>query len=108
MTESFDDIIKQLVVAGVQVTLRMHGGRMVYDLNTGMKSHLWVQYDDQLQVINCWGRYDHYAQVDSWSGLLTQVKRCMHGRDFANAAWLDLLVSEGMLTRTVTQVVSYQ
>lgn len=108
MTKSeFDDIIRQLLQSGIQITLRWDNDRIIHDLNTGMKSHLYIAWDESVEAIRCWGRYDHEATVDSFNGLLWEVKNCMHGRDFADAAWIDLLVNNGILTRHVTTTVTY-
>lgn len=104
----FDAIIEQLLQDGIEITLRWDNGRIIYDLNTGMKSHLYIAWDSVEDAIRCWGRYGHESTVDSFQSLLWKVKGCMHGRDFANAAWIDLLVKHGILKATVTTTVTYE
>ena len=103
----FDDIILRLVKAGIEITLRCEDTRIIYDLNTGMKSHLHIYWCDQDQAIKCRGRYYHLSTVDTWDSLLREVKYCMHGRDFANLNWISLLLAEGVMKEVKTVTVQY-
>lgn len=104
----FDGIILRLVKAGIEITLRWDDNKMIYDLNTGMKSHLHIFWDQDSESIHCLGRYNHQATVDTWESLLRQVKYCMHGRDFANFNWIGLLIEAGILEEIVSTTVSYR
>lgn len=111
--EEFDSIIAMLVVDhGIQITLRKNFSlstenvRMIYDLNTGMKSHLHIWYADGKAHYS--GRYDTQGTFEDWYELLWVVKGCMYGRNFGDCDWLNLLEQEGLLTKKVTTVVSYE
>ena len=103
----FDNLILRLVKARIDITLRWDDTKMIYDLNTGMKSHLYIAWCDEDQAIQCLARYDHEATVDTWESLLLQVKYCMHGRDFANLNWISLLLAEGVMKEVKTVTVQY-
>jgi hypothetical protein len=47
--------------------------------------------------INCYGRYDYVANIESWEELLYEVKGCLYGRDFINNDWLKVLVDKNIL-----------
>lgn len=111
--EEFDSIIASLVVDhGIQITLRKsfslsaENVRMLYDLNTGMKSHLYIWYTDGQAHYS--GRYDTQGTFDDWYELLCAVKGCMYGGNYGDSDWLILLEQEGLLTKKVTTVVSYE
>lgn len=105
--EEFDSIITRLVVEhGIEITIKNSLCGLVYDLNTGMKSHLHVWYaEGQAHYA---GRYDTNGTFDDWYELLRVVKGCMYGRNFGDCDWLNLLEQEGLLTKKVTTVVSYE
>jgi len=111
--EEFNSIIYRLVVDhSIQITLRknfssiIENAGVLYDLNTGMKSHLHIWYADGEAHYS--GRYDTQGTFDDWYELLCAVKGCMHGRNFGDSNWLMLLEQEGFLTKKVTTVVSYE
>lgn len=110
---TFEEMIYKLLDNGIEITLKKQDGVVWYDLNTGMKSHLWIAKSpnpggDETAISQ--GRYDHKGSIDTWSDLLWEVKGCLHGRDFMAGSWQDLLVAEGMLkvTKTTTTTVNYQ
>lgn len=105
--EEFDSIITRLVVEhGIEITIKnsLHG--LIYNLNTSMKSHLHVWYADGKAHYS--GRYYTQGTFDDWYELLCAVKDCMYGRNFGDSSWLILLEQEGLLTKKVTTVVSYE
>jgi hypothetical protein len=105
--EEFDSIITRLVVDdGIEITIKNSPFGLVYDLNTGMKSHLHIWYADGQAHYS--GRYDTQGTFDDWRELLYAVKGCMYGRNFGDSDWLILLEQEGLLTKKVTTVVSYE
>lgn len=95
--QEFDQIIFDLVAKGIEITMKMDKSNMVYDLNTNMKSHLYLHWDIDNNCCICWGRYGHEAIVYDYKNLLLEVKNCIKDRDFGNPNWLDLLVKEGVL-----------
>lgn len=102
----FQDVIERLVTEhNIQITLRNNDG-IVYDLNTGMKSHLHIWYADGQAHYS--GRYDVEGIFYDFKDLLYAVKGCMYGRNFGDCDWLILLEQEGLLTKKVTTVVSYE
>lgn len=96
-TSEFAEIISKLVLSDIEVTIKIIQGKVVHDLNTSMKSHLYLQYDTETQVCKAYGRYDMEDIVYEYRDVLWLVKGCLHGRDFGNRNWIELLVKEGVL-----------
>jgi hypothetical protein len=105
--EEFDSIIVRLVVDhGIEITIKNSLFGLVFDLNTGMKSGLIVWYANG--EAHYAGRYDTQGTFDDWYELLCAVKGCMYGGSYGDSNWLILLEQEGLLTKKVTTVVSYE
>ena len=110
---TFEEMIDKLLDNDIEITLKKENGVVWYDLNTGMKSHLWISKSpnpggDETAISQ--GRYEHRGSIDTWSDLLDEVKGCLHGRDFMSADWQDLLVKEGRLTvkTKTTTTITYE
>lgn len=108
---TFDEMIDKLLDNGIEITLKKQDGVVWYDLNTGMKSHLWIAKSpdpggDETAIAK--GRYGCKGSIDTWSDLLFEVKGCLHGRDFMHSAWKELLVKEDMLEVITTTTVRYE
>lgn len=108
---TFDEMIDKLLDNGIEITLKKENGVVWYDLNTGMKSHLWIAKSpnpggDETGITQ--GRYEHKGSFDTWYDLLWEVRGCMHGRDFMHSAWRDLLVKEGVLKVIASTAVRYE
>jgi hypothetical protein len=106
--EEFIDMIQQIVHRGIDVTMKMSEGVLMYDLNTEMKSHLMLHYDTNKEQCDFYGRYGTEGTIEDYRGLLWEVKDCLHGQDFGNQAWLDLLVEEGVLEIITTTTRSFK
>jgi len=105
--EEFDSIITRLVVEhGIEITIKNSLCGLVYDLNTGMKSGLIIWYAGGEAHYS--GRYDIQGTFEDWHELLCAVKGCMYGGNYGDCEWLILLEQEGLLTKKVTTVVSYE
>lgn len=88
---------------GVEVTMRKFDSEVVYDMDTMAKSHLYVKPKGEGVV--CYGRYDCEELVTDLEDFLYQVKGCLHGRDYMNSNWVQILVKAGILevrTQTTT------
>ena len=110
---TFDEMIAKLLDNGIEIVLKKQDGVVWYDLQTMMKSDLLIAKSpnpggDETAISK--GRYGHEGSIDTWEGLMFEVKRCLHGRDFMSSAWQDLLVKEGYLTvkTTTTTTVTYE
>jgi hypothetical protein len=106
--EEFDSLIETLVNKDIEITMKLWEGKIVYDLNTAMKSHLLLRYDEADKECIYYGRYDATGSVSNYNNLLREVKGCLHGRDFGNQAWIDLLVEEGVLEVEVTTTRTFK
>jgi len=103
---NFDQIIDRLLDEGIEIRLLKVDGLRWYDLNTGMKSGLWIaQGADGSYLYQ--GRYEA-DEFSDYKDLLSVVKKCRHGGDYANSKWLDLLTAEGLLTKVTQTVVTYE
>jgi hypothetical protein len=110
---TFDEMIAKLLDNGIEIVLKKQDGVVWYDLQTMMKSDLLIAKSYSLcgnEVVITNGRYGHEGAIDTWEGLMFEVKRGLHGRDFMSSAWQDLLVKEGYLTvkTTTTTTVTYE
>ena len=95
--EEFDTLIETLVTKGIEITIKLDESKIVYDLNTEMKSHLYLHYDATENLCRCFGRYENEGIITDYNDLLWEVKSCLHGRDFGNSVWTDLLIEERVL-----------
>lgn len=106
-----------IVKAGVQISLsydtKEH--KTYLDLNTGTKSHLHL-YLNSDNTVTFKMRYntvetinlDHYADENELvEAIAYLVKSCMHGRDYINFSWAELMVKLSVLTVTKTTTVTY-
>ena len=92
MTEDgLKDLLKELMRQGLRIEMFMENGQVWYDLNTGMKSHLHIRYDNIAEEVCYRGRYEVTGTIDDMQDLLWAVRRCDHGRGFANSVWFDIL-----------------
>ena len=107
--QSLTEIIEKLVKNGIQVTTTYNEVKdcVIYDLNTGMKSHCHLRWDNEKNSIVADMRYDKSEYIDTYSDVLWAVKSCLQGRDYMGSAWESLLLKEGLLTKTVVQSVTY-
>lgn len=63
------------------------------DVNTGMKSHMYVtELNGELVAYRRYQRVDTFSSFDELVGL---VSECTHGRDFMNEQWANLLTKKG-------------
>jgi 3-isopropylmalate dehydratase small subunit len=106
--EEFDSLIENIVKKDIEVTVKLWNKDVVYDLNTEMKSHLYLRYDAVDKQCIYYGRYDDTGLISDYNNLLRQVKKCLHGRDFGNQAWIDLLVDERVLEVEVTTTRTFK
>ena len=107
--QALNEIIEKLVKNGIQVTMTYNEVKdcVIYDLNTGMKSHCHLMWDNGANSVVAYMRYDESRYVDDYSDVLWAVKSCLQGRDYMSSAWESLLLKEGLLTKTVVQSVTY-
>ena len=87
----FQEMLVDLMRKGLHIHMFMEKGLLWFDLNTFMKSHLHVKYNEDLQRAEYRARYDATGVITDWDDLMIVVRECDHGRGFANSAWLDIL-----------------
>ncbi len=97
---TFEELIDKLLDNGIEITLIKKEGVVWYDLNTQMKSDLLVAKpldSEHGEIAITQGRYGHEGVIYDWSCLVKEVRGCLHGRDFMNGAWQELLMKEEAL-----------
>lgn len=102
-----NEIIRALIENGIKditVNLDEEDGVVYYNLNTQAKSHLLLREDYVLK-----GRYDYESKLDPEQDideilrdLFWEFRRCIHGRDFYSADWMELGVKLGCVEKKVT------
>lgn len=86
-------LIKEIVTLGIEVTIKKcHQGtcndRIVYDMDTQAKSHLYLEpIEDGKWIAHM--RYDEFQVLNNptLKDVIDLVKHCMHYRDFVNYNW---------------------
>jgi hypothetical protein len=102
---TFQKIISRLLDEKITITIFKEDGLIWYDLNTGMKSHLYIADDGEFKYK---GRYDKEGEFETFEDLLSIVSGCRYGRDFANEDWMNLLVKEELLEKVVETKITYK
>ena len=106
MTEiEFNDMLDVLLLNSIQLTMKLIAGERWYDLNTGMKSHLYINFKND--VCSYQARYSEFGEVEDLQHLLYIAKGCMHGRDFGNGNLLEFMEKQGVLKSTTTSKTTY-
>lgn len=86
--------LENLINAGGEISIKKDFlGDVFLDLNTGMKSHMYLYYEDGEWIARM--RYDYSEPVQSWEEILDLAKECLHGRKYMHAAWKILLTQDG-------------
>ncbi len=88
-TQEFNELLNQVLDLGVDISMSKskETGNVWYDMNTGMKSSLFISLQNEVCVFK--GRYDVYGTIEDFDDLKYQVSQCQYGRDFGNPIWLD-------------------
>ena len=100
------NIIELLIHNGIEITIKLHDDVIVYDVNTGAKSNLYLEEKDG--VFYAHTRYNQPKIIETFTDLFYEVKDCMYGRDYINTNWVKLLVKECIMERIETVSVSYK
>lgn len=90
------DIIDTVLDHGVEVTLGKDIHGVFYNMNTGCKSELKLYHNGDSFLARM--RYNEVEEIDDFYALCSAVKHCMHGRDFINTRWAEILCSLGILS----------
>lgn len=90
-SNEFYKILSDLLNRGLEITMFAEDKVIWYNLNTGMKSHLHIRFEESKQCIVYRARYDETGVITDWEDLMIVVRRCDHGRGFANHVWQDIL-----------------
>ena len=87
----FQEMLVNLMRKGLHIHMFMEKDVLWFDLNTGMKSHLHIKFNEQTNTADYRARYDETGVITDWDDLMIVVRSCDHGRGFANSVWLDIL-----------------
>jgi len=79
-------VVEELVLLGVEITVRNDSNGIYIDLNTGMKSHCHLHYNTETEKYFVNVRYDGDIVLDCWNDLHYAVMRCEQGRGFMSSA----------------------
>lgn len=91
-------LIEDLVSLGVEVTIYKNRERgIVYNVNTRTKSQLLLS-EEKDGTWTGYARYDTvHKGIETAEDLAIIVKDCMHGRDYIDSAWHEILVNYDLL-----------
>lgn len=90
MFDKFPEYVRDLVDAGIEVTLKKNDTLGYYlDLNLRAKSHMYLFDKDGKWYVAM--RYDEVYEVEDLYDLKYQARRGMHGRDFIDYNWAKFL-----------------
>lgn len=88
-----NELIKQIVNLGIEATIKKCHydnckGKIVYDLDTQAKSHLYLEPLENDEWI-AYMRYDEVQKLQNPTieDIVELVKYCMHYRDYVNYYW---------------------
>lgn len=95
------ELIKELMDKGISISLLLDkGGDILFDINTGAKSHLHLKYNEDSDSFIGYRRYgDVVTDIHSVDDLIWEVHDCMLGRDSVNQAWMNLMVEKGIFKK---------
>ncbi|NCP98144.1 hypothetical protein GW796_07470 [archaeon] len=87
----FDEMLVDVLDNEIEITMikDKSTGIVWYDMNTGMKSPLWISYDGEKCLFR--GRYDNTGEIKNFEDLLVEINNCKYGRDFGNQKWLEVI-----------------
>ena len=85
--------IMNILEPALERGLELRVGKDCVDVNTGMKSHCYLQEEDDKIVAFC--RYGVKEGIENYTDLLLVVDACWAGRDYANSIWFNILRPEG-------------
>jgi hypothetical protein len=88
--QEFQQMLVDLMNQGLRIDMFIEQDTLWFDLNTGMKSHLHITYDEADQIAKFRGRYDKQGVITDLDDLLMEVRGCDYGRGFASAQWFDI------------------
>ncbi len=91
---NLQNILEKLLDEGIDINLSKTDGTTWYNLNTGMKSDLYIAEVDNQFVYKA--RYGVEGNFEDYHDLLYIAKSCLHGRDFADYNWLKLFKKESI------------
>lgn len=75
---------------------------ILFNVNTGAKSHLHLQLNDDDQTFTGFGRYgDEYGHIETLDDVCSAVHCCMCGRPSIADPWKQLLLDKGYITEIV-------
>lgn len=77
----FDQMIMEVVTKVTDVEIFSRDGKIWYNMNTQMKSGLYITFDEKDNVCRFEARYSE-GTIEDFDDLVSEVRNCMCGRDF--------------------------
>lgn len=111
--EMTQNIISFILDKKIEISIKkdQESEEIYFDLNTQAKSwlHLYPNNDNSFTVRGRYGyettiSYNNSEEDDFnrvFKELCYEIKHCLHGRDFMNTDWIETLVEQNVLTRTI-------
>lgn len=93
----FQEMIEELAMRSIEITIMKVNEYIWYNLNTGMKSHLWIRSDNSGSKYYE-ARYNKSGCFNDLDELYQIAKECLCGRDYLHHAWQKILVEEGLIS----------
>lgn len=90
-SNDFQQMLVDLMRQGLYIEMFMVDGVLWFNMNTGMKSHLHLTYNEKEGFAEYRGRYDATGVITSMDDLESVVRGCNYGRGFCNSAWYVIL-----------------
>ena len=77
-------LIELMLKEGLIFSISQNTDGIYLDLNTGMKSHAYLYYEDTGYILRM--RYGAKCVVETLGDIAYWIRDCMQGRDFMNGA----------------------
>lgn len=86
-------LIEIMLKEGLTFSISQNTCGVYLDLNTGMKSHAHLYYEEDKYILRM--RYENEATVETLGDIAYWIRDCMQGRDFMNGAWASVVDNKG-------------
>jgi len=87
------NLIEIMLKEGLTFSISQSELGVYLDLNTGMKSHAHLYYENSKYVLHM--RYASSPKVETLYDLGYWICSCLCGRDFMNSAWASVVDNKG-------------
>ena len=83
------NLIQSMLKEGLVFHLGSNNEGIYLDLQTGMKSHAYLYYENDKYLLRM--RYNNEATVETLEDIAYWIKDCLQGRDFMNGSWAGIV-----------------